>query len=59
MLGDDDEDLRRMAVNKLYSLQLKGPSYLLLKIIIMKDDLLIKVQFRLNAQLFEINELRL
>ena len=59
MLGDDDEDLWRMAVNKLYSLQLKGPSYPLLKIIILKDDLLMKVQFRLNAQLFEINELRL
>ena len=27
MFGDDDEDLRRMAVNKLRSLRLKGPSY--------------------------------
>ena len=29
MLGDDDEDLRRMAVNMLCSLPLKGPSYLI------------------------------
>ena len=27
MLGGDDEDLRRIAVNKLCSLRLKGPSY--------------------------------
>ena len=27
MLGDDDECLQRIAVNKLCSLQLKGPSY--------------------------------
>ena len=27
MLGDEDKDLQRMAVNKLYSLRLKGPNY--------------------------------
>jgi len=27
MLGDDDEDLLRMAVNKLCSLRSKGPTY--------------------------------
>ena len=27
MLGDDNEDIQRMAINKLCSLQLKGPSH--------------------------------
>ena len=27
MLGDEDEDLRKMAINKLCCLRLKGPSY--------------------------------
>ena len=45
MLGNDDEDLQRMAVNKLCSLQLKGPSYPI-ENDNLKEDLLSQVQFR-------------